>query len=150
MLAWCGRNRSRLREEDGGSLTEFAISISAALTLVFVLMQLCLALYTYGVISETAREATRWAVVRGSTCVTGSGASCTATQSTIKSYAQGLGFPNIGGGTLAATPTFPQGCQTPSTCTVKVAVTYTVPVNLPFVPHNSISMQSVSQMYFVQ
>jgi hypothetical protein len=149
LLAWCGRNRRGLREEDGGSLTEFAISISVALTLVFVLMQLCLALYTYGMITETAREATRWAIVRGSTCINGSGGSCTTSAAAITTYAKGLGFPNIGGGTLTVTPTFPGGCQTPG-CTVKVVVTYTVPINLPFVPHNAIAMQSSSQMYIVQ
>jgi Flp pilus assembly protein TadG len=150
LLAWWRRNRRRLREEDGGSLTEFALSISTALTLVFVLIQLCLALYSYGMISETAREATRWAIVRGSTCVTGAGASCTTSISAIKTYAQGLGFPNLGSGTLSATPTFPQSCETPDTCTVKVVVTYTVPINLPFVPHNAVIMQSTSIMYFLQ
>ncbi|HEV2645596.1 MAG TPA: TadE/TadG family type IV pilus assembly protein [Acidobacteriaceae bacterium] len=154
----CGRrvrglrrhNLRNLREEDGGSLTEFAISISAALTLIFVLMQLCIALYTYGMISETAREATRWAAVRGSTCKNGAGASCATTTSAITTYAQGLGFPNIGSGTITVTPTFPQSCQAPPTCTVNVLVTYTVPVKLPLVPNHSISMQSSSAMYFVQ
>ncbi|HEV2618503.1 MAG TPA: TadE family protein, partial [Acidobacteriaceae bacterium] len=68
-----------MRKEDGGSMIEFALSIGVALTLIFVLMQLCIALYTYGMISETAREATRWAIVRGSTCTNGVGASCTTT-----------------------------------------------------------------------
>ncbi|HEV2619217.1 MAG TPA: hypothetical protein VGU23_04690, partial [Acidobacteriaceae bacterium] len=61
-----------------------------------------------------------------------------------------LGFPNIGGGTLTITPSYvPASCQTPG-CQVKVSVAYTVPINLPFVPHNPIAMQSSSEMYIVQ
>ena len=144
-----------LREEDGGSMIEFAITISTALTLVFVIMQLCLALYMYGMISETAREATRWAIVRGSTCVTGSGTSCTTNAAAITTYAKGLGFPNVGGGTLSVTPTFPDTtgtCSNPQApgCRVKVAVSYTVAISLPFVPKNNISLNTSSEMYILQ
>lgn len=146
-----------LCEEDGGSMIEFALTISTALTLVFVIMQLCLALYMYGMISETAREATRWAIVRGSTCVTGSGTSCTTTTAAITTYAKGLGFPNVGGGTLTVTPTYPDtnpvggaaNCQAPG-CRVKVAVAYTVAISLPFVPKNNISLNTSSEMYILQ
>jgi Flp pilus assembly protein TadG len=132
-------------------MVEFAVSISVALTVVFVLMELCLALYTYGMISETAREATRWAIVRGSTCQTGSGASCTTTTSAITTYAKGIGLPNLGGGTLTVTPSYPDtgNCTAPG-CRVKVSVAYTVPISLPFVPKNAIAMQSSSEMYILQ
>ena len=138
-----------MREEDGSSLVEFALTISIALTLVFVIMQLCLALYMYGMISETAREATRWAIVRGSTCVTGSGTSCTTTQTAITAYAKGLGFPNVGGGTLQVQPSYPDSCNAPG-CRVLVVVTYTVAISLPLVPKNSIPLQTSSEMYILQ
>jgi Flp pilus assembly protein TadG len=146
-----------LREEDGSSMVEFALTISIALTLVFVIMQLCLALYMYGMISETAREATRWAIVRGSTCVTGSGTSCTTTQTAIKAYAKGLGFPNVGGGTLQVQPSYPDpdpvtkapNCNAPG-CRVLVVVTYTVAVSLPLLPTNGIPLQTSSEMYILQ
>jgi Flp pilus assembly protein TadG len=151
------RIRCGLREEDGGSMIEFALTISVALTLVFVIMQLCLALYMYGMIGETAREATRWAIVRGSTCVTGSGTSCTTTTTAITAYAKGLGFPNVGGGTLTVTPTYPDtnpvggaaNCQAPG-CRVKVAIAYTVVIAMPFVPKNNISLNTSSEMYILQ
>ena len=157
LLASYRRHRRALREEGGATLIEFAITISVALTLVFVIMQLCLALYMYGMISETAREATRWAIVRGSTCVTGSGTSCTTTTTAITNYAKGLGFPNVGGGTLVVTPTYPDtnpvgggaNCQAPG-CRVKVAISYTVAISLPFVPRNSIPLQTSSEMYILQ
>jgi Flp pilus assembly protein TadG len=150
-----GRIASGLHEEDGGSMVEFALTISVALTLVFVIMQLCLALYMYGMISETAREATRWAIVRGSTCVTGSGTSCTTSPTLITAYAKGLGFPNVGGGTLTVTPTYPDTtgtCSNPEApgCRVKVTVAYTVAISLPFVPRNNISLQTSSEMYILQ
>jgi Flp pilus assembly protein TadG len=155
LLASYRRHRRGLREEDGATLIEFAITISVALTLVFVIMQLCLALYMYGMITETAREATRWAIVRGSTCVTGSGTSCTTTTTAITNYAKGLGFPNVGGGTLLVTPTFPDTtgtCSNPQApgCRVKVVVTYTVAISLPFVPRNNIPLQTSSEMYILQ
>jgi Flp pilus assembly protein TadG len=158
-LARYRRIRSGLREEDGGSMIEFAITISVALSLVFVIMQLCLALYMYGMISETAREATRWAIVRGSTCVTGTGTSCTTNVngSAITAYAKGLGFPNVGGGTLLVTPTYPDkfpvtnaaNCNAPG-CRVNVAISYTVVIALPFVPKNNISLNTNSEMYILQ
>jgi Flp pilus assembly protein TadG len=139
-----GRIASGLHEEDGGSMVEFALTISVALTLVFVIMQLCLALYMYGMISETAREATRWAIVRGSTCVTGSGTSCTTSPTLITAYAKGLGFPNY--------PDTTGTCSNPEApgCRVKVTVAYTVAISLPFVPRNNISLQTSSEMYILQ
>jgi Flp pilus assembly protein TadG len=153
---------ARLRgEKDGGTLVEFALTISTLLTLVFVIMQLCMALYMYGMISETAREATRWAIVRGSTCVSGSGTSCTTTTTAITTYAKSLGFPNIGGGTLNVTPsypdTFPAGganagqsnCNAPG-CRILVTATYTVAISIPLVPKNNIPLTTSSEMYILQ
>jgi Flp pilus assembly protein TadG len=137
LVALRGRNRRIAQEEDGSSLIEFAIVSSG------------IALYSYGMITEVARDTTRWAATRGSTCETYSSTSCTATAATITSYAKGLGYPNIGGGTMSVTPTFPAGNQSPGS-TVKVAITYTVPVTLPLVPKHSISLQTSSVMTILQ
>jgi Flp pilus assembly protein TadG len=149
LVALRGRNRRIAQEEDGSSLIEFAIVSSGMILFVLVLMQLCIALYSYGMITEVARDTTRWAATRGSTCETYSSTSCTATAATITSYAKGLGYPNIGGGTMSVTPTFPAGNQSPGS-TVKVAITYTVPVTLPLVPKHSISLQTSSVMTILQ
>lgn len=119
------------------------------MTFVFVLMEICIIFYTYGMISECAREATRYAIVRGSTCLTSSSTSCTASATTISSYATGLKYPNIGGGTPFATTTFPDGNQAPGS-RVKVDITYTVSIKLPFVPRNSLALDSSSEMYILQ
>jgi Flp pilus assembly protein TadG len=135
--------------ESGGSMIEFALSFSALMTFVFCLMEMCVALYSYGLISESARETTRYAIVHGSTCLTSSSTSCTASATTINTYAKNLGLPNIGGGTLNVTTTFPDGTNVPGN-RVNVSIQYTMPIKMPFVPRSSLSMTSASQMYILQ
>lgn len=132
--AWGGRSKDLAQSESGGSMIEFALSLTALMTFVLVLMEMCMVFYTYGMISESAREATRYAIVRGSTCLTSSSTSCTASVASINSYATGRGYPNIGGGTMVATTNFiPAGSQAPGS-QVKVDIKYTVSIKLPFVP----------------
>lgn len=138
-----------LTHEGGGSLIEFVLSFSAMMAFVFAIMEMCMLFYTYGMISESARDATRYAIVRGSTCLTSSSTSCTATSTSISNYAKGLGLPNIGGGTLNVTTTFPDGNQNPGS-RVKVDIQYSVSIKLPFMPHNAIPLDSSSEMYILQ
>jgi Flp pilus assembly protein TadG len=60
-----GRGKSGLRREDGASLVEVAISLAVYLTLLFGIFELTLALYAYNFVSDAAREATRYGVIRG-------------------------------------------------------------------------------------
>jgi Flp pilus assembly protein TadG len=146
---WVGRSGDLAQSESGGSEIEFVLSLTALMTFVFVVMEIGIVFYTYGMISESAREATRYAIVRGSTCLTSSSTSCTASAATINTYATGRGFPNIGGGTPVATTTFPDGNQAPGS-RVKVDIQYTVSIKVPFVPKNSIALDSSSEMYILQ
>jgi len=143
------RNKDIVQREDGASLVEFAVSFSLFMTLIFVLLETCIAFYTYGMISECSREATRWAIVRGSTCVTSASTSCTATTTTVSSHATGMGFPNPGGGTINATTTYPDGNEAPGS-RVKVAISYTFPIRIPFVPKTSLALSTASEMYILQ
>lgn len=143
------RNKQIVERVDGASLVEFAVSFSLFMTLIFVLMETCIAFYTYGMISDCAREATRWAIVRGSTCVTSASTSCTATTTTVSSHATGMGFPNPGGGTINATTTYPDGNEAPGS-RVKVAISYTFPIRIPFVPQTSLALSTASEMYILQ
>ena len=147
--AWVGRSEDLAQSESGGSQIEFVLSLTALMTFVFAVMEICMVFYTYGMISESAREATRYAIVRGSTCLTSSSTSCTASAATINTYATGRGFPNIGGGTPVATTTFPDGNQAPGS-RVKVDIKYTVSIKVPFVPKNSLALDSSSEMYILQ
>jgi Flp pilus assembly protein TadG len=138
-----------VQDQDGNSLIEFSATLGVMFTFVYVLMQICMALYTYGMISECAREATRWASVRGSTCKTSGGSSCTATTTTVANYAKGLGFPNIGGSALNPVASYPDTNEAPGS-RVKVTITYPYTVNLPFVPKQTLSLQVSSEMYILQ
>ncbi len=51
---------------------------------------------------------------------------------------------------MTVTPSYiPSGTNTPGSV-VKVAITYTVPITLPLVPKNSISLQTSSEMTILQ
>jgi Flp pilus assembly protein TadG len=57
---------TRLTSEQGSSTVEFALVLTILLTLMFGVMDFSQALYAYHFISNAAREATRYASVRGS------------------------------------------------------------------------------------
>jgi Flp pilus assembly protein TadG len=140
----------RAADEEGSSLVEFALTMPILVTFFFGLIQVCLASYTHQVISETAREGTRYAMVRGSTCVTGNGStSCTATTATVNSYAATNVWPNIGGGTLGINTTYPDGNENPGS-RVQVNVSYLFPFKIPFIPPSTLTMSSTSVVYIVQ
>ena len=150
-LAGLRRIASRLRKrgESGQAMIEIALALPMIAAFAFAVIEISLAFYSYCMISESAREGTRWAIVRGSTCTTGSGASCTATAASINSQVTSLGWPNLGNGTMTANATFPDGNQSPGS-RVQVAVTYVFPYSLPFLPKGSVHMSSTSVMYIVQ
>jgi Flp pilus assembly protein TadG len=160
LLSWRWQRGGIAGGEEGSSLIEFALTASALMAFCFVVMQICLAFYSAGMINECAQEATRWAITRGSTCQTPSLTSCTTTAAAIGTYAKGLKYPNLAGGTMTVDTTashmFPDtynsvaNCMTPAVCRVKVAITYTVPITMPLVPKNSITLSTSSEMYFIQ
>jgi hypothetical protein len=122
-------------------------------------MAICLAFYSYNVVSEAAREATRYAIVRGSAC--NSFPNCNIDQAGLQTYVQRIGFPGISPSslTVVASATSP---VTLTTCTgtlkpcnkpgnpVQVTVTYTFPLVIPFVPRRILTMSSTSQMVISQ
>jgi len=151
--------RRTLRVEAGGSIVEFAMASIILFTLVFGVLAICLALYSYNVTAEAAREATRYAMVRGSACKTLS--NCNIDQAGLQTYVRGLGFPGITSSslTVAASATSPTtGATCSSTLTpcnypgnrVQVTVTYSFPLVIPFVPSRTLTMSSTSAMYISQ
>ena len=152
------RGRELLRQEGSGSL-EFALSAVILLTLVLGIMQMSLAVYTYHVISEAAREGTRYAMVRGNTC-TVNGASCTVDASQIQSYVKSIGLPTIQSSNMTVTTTYSDypagsGCTPNANCAnpgnmVTVKVVYAFPFSIPFVTSSTLSMTSTSAMVISQ
>lgn len=135
--------------EAGQAIIEVAIALPVIVTFMFAMIELCLAFYSDCMISESAREGTRYAIVRGATCQTSTGASCTASASAVNSAVSRLGWPNLGNGTLTASTTYPDGNENPGS-RVQVVVSYVFPYNIPFMPKGSIHMSSTSVMYIVQ
>jgi Flp pilus assembly protein TadG len=138
-----------MESEEGSTLIEFAVSFTALLTLLFCVMEICLVFYSYDMISDRAREGTRYAMVRGASCPTTASPTCEVTASQVNSYVSALAIPNIGGGTITVATTYPDGNESVGS-RVQVKVSYVFPIKMPFVPKNSISMSSTSVMYILQ
>ena len=134
--------------ECGESILSTALTLPVLISFVFGLMQLCLAYYSIEMISETAREATRYAIVHGATCQTVSGASCTVGAAGLQTYATSLGWPNLAGGVMTAAVSFPDGDQAPGH-RVQVRMTYVFTAKIPFENARPLSMSSSSQMYIL-
>ncbi|HEU5352072.1 MAG TPA: TadE family protein [Terracidiphilus sp.] len=88
------------KREEGSALVETALSISVMLTVMVGIMQLCLVMYASVFVNEAAREATRYASVRGSNSCTDLSTfpNCnlgptSSPISVLTTYVQGLGYP---------------------------------------------------------
>jgi Flp pilus assembly protein TadG len=135
--------------EGGQAIVEIAIALPVIAAFTFVMIEVCLMFYSYCMISESAREGTRYAIVRGATCQTSQGGSCTVSAATMNGVVTHLNWPNLGNGTMSANTTYPDGNENPGS-RVKVVVSYTFPYSMPFMPKGSIHMASTSVMYIVQ
>ena len=62
------RKIQNLLREDGASIVEMALASAVVMGMLFGVTYMSLALYTFHYISEAAREGSRYAIVRGSTC----------------------------------------------------------------------------------
>ena len=158
-------HKSLLRSEAGGTLVETALSISLLLIFLFGVIQISLALYSYHFISDAAREATRYAIVRGSTWGTTcdsestgyASAGCTASQSDVQNYVKSVELPGIDSDNLVVTPTWATGpgATSCSTCNaagdvVQVEVDYSFPFSVPFLSKRTFTMSSTSEMVISQ
>jgi Flp pilus assembly protein TadG len=150
--------RHQTDDEQGSTLVETALSIVILLAFIFGIMETGFALYTYHFIAEAAREGTRYAIVRGSTC-TGFASACPAATSDIQSYVKNLGFPGIDMSKMTVSPTWsaytsgspcsPGFCNSPGNL-ITVTVNYNFPLSIPFVPAQTIALSSTSAMIISQ
>jgi Flp pilus assembly protein TadG len=132
--------------EEGVSLVEFAFSFMILSTMIFGIMELALCLYTYNFVDETAREATRYASVRGSFCTGFS--DCGITQTQIATYIKNLGYPGVNPKSLSVTASWPKG-NSPGNSVI-VTVAYQFPLAVPFVSKKTWTLSSTSQMVISQ
>jgi len=157
---------SHARGDEGASIVETAVASSVFLAMLIGVFQMMLALYTFHFISDAAREATRYAIVRGSTSCVNTPAlpNCNATADQIQSYVRGLSYPGIVPSKLTVTTTWLTASTTYPTswsvCTagtcnapgnqVMVVATYAFPLNVPFVPKATFNLSSTSEMVISQ
>lgn len=156
IAAWGG---SAVRDEQGAAIVEFAMAAVLLLMVLFGIMAMTVALYSYNVVSELAREGTRYAIVRGSACTTFATA-CPAISGDIQTYVKNLGFPGINPNNLTAatawSPTLAGAiCQPSALCNnpgnqVQVTVSYQFPLVIPFLSSQTLSMSSTSEMVISQ
>jgi len=161
-----------LRREEGASMVEMAVACTVFLAMLMGVMQMMLAMSVFNFVTDAAREATRYAIVRGSTSCTNtpSLSNCNATASQIQTYVQGISYPGIKSSNLTITttwltavttttaggtqPTTWSACST-GTCNapgnqVNVVATYPFKFSVPFVPKATFNMSSTSQMVISQ
>jgi Flp pilus assembly protein TadG len=150
--------RSALRD-DGSAMVEFALTSTILFMTIFGILSFSLVIFAHHQVSEAARQGSRYAMVHGNTCSV-NGTSCTATASEIQTYVRSLSLPAVDASTLTVTTSYssyPPG----STCTpnancenagnlVTVVVTYSSPINIPFVPSSILNMSGSSSMVISQ
>jgi Flp pilus assembly protein TadG len=145
---------SKATGERGTELVEFAFAITILLALVFGVIGFAQVAYAYHFVSHAAREATRYASVRGSACTLLP--DCGIEPAGIATYVQDItpiGI-NKSSTTLIVTATWPAtgGCPGPSNapgCPVTVNVQYHF-TYLPMLRLPPLNITSTSQMVISQ
>jgi hypothetical protein len=96
--------RRGIFREEGANLVEMALACSVFFAMLFGIIEFCLVFNCYTFVAEAAREATRYAVIRGSdSCLPSAsfpncdlnptGATNPTSGNPLQTYVQGLGYP---------------------------------------------------------
>jgi Flp pilus assembly protein TadG len=161
--------------EQGSQLAEFGLVAILLFTFMFGIIDFGRALYTYHFVCEAAREATRFAIVRGSSCSSltspcaGVSKACPASQADVQNYVRNCVTPSgidpnsvsvTGpGGQLMWPGTSAPGAafvcnkgtgNNSSGCEVQVQVTYPYKFMLPLLPAGTLTMTGTSAMVISQ
>jgi hypothetical protein len=153
-----------------------AFSLSIFLTLLIGMIQVLLALYSYTFVSEAAREATRYAAVRGSnSCnIAKTFPNCnlgpTSAGNPLQAYVNSLGYPGLNASNITVTATWQAASlnanQTSTVWTtqcagatdtfnnfcnqpgnqVTVGVQYAFPWAIPGLPNSTLNVKSTSAL----
>jgi hypothetical protein len=157
--------------ERGSVAIEFALSVIILAILIFGCIGVAMGFYTYEVVNEYARDASRYAIVHGdgcshtvngtpTPCSIGAGGDQSAPASVaLANYLNHQIFPGINGNNLRVQTTYgpPPGVISclGTSCNsagnqVTVSVTYQYLYNIPFIPARLINMQGTSTMVISQ
>src|SRR6185437_15462664 len=164
----------RLREQQGQSLVETALSITVLMILIFGAIEAAWGAYSIHYLANAAHEATRYAIVRGGTWASscdGSGKAgsgygssmCKASATDIANYVANRDFPGIGITAsdvcveyFSSLPTSAtQACYGNSSPNgagdiVQVTITYPFSIPLPFLANYTWHLVSTSQMVITE
>jgi Flp pilus assembly protein TadG len=156
--------RSGLRllrgDESGSMLLESAVSLTVFLAVAFGIMDCSRALYVQQFVGSAAKQASRYAMVRGASwsgrsCGTTSATSCTASSSNVQAFVMSLAPPGVGLSNLTVNVQWPGTMMSGTSCTawgsanspgcmVKVQVQYPFSFVLPFLPSNLMQFSATS------
>jgi Flp pilus assembly protein TadG len=166
-----GRSLRRLldglkRDESGSELIEFSIASTLLLMTIFGILDCSRALYSYHYCAQVAREATRYASVRGATwtgtsCATPSTFSCAANSTDVTNYVKSITPFGFSASNLVVTTTWPGTNATGTSCNllliynspgcmVNVKVAYAYSYVLPFLPRTALALSSTSRLSITQ
>ena len=140
-----------MESERGTNLLEYGIVLTLLLALLFGVIDFGRALYAYHFVSNAAREGTRFAMVRGSSCQ-----GCTASSADVQNYVENVPAgidPSQLSVTTTWNPNSSANCPGPDNapgCIVEVQVSYNFNFLLPFLPRSTVVMQSSSEMTITQ
>lgn len=156
------------KDEDGSELVEFACASSVLLACVFGIIGICNACAAYHFTSYSAREATRYAMVRGTTwkgtsCNSVATVNCMATAANVTSFVQSVAPKGmkvskvtvtttwsgaaLSGGSMACITT--NGTNAPG-CVILVNVKYNFNYGLPYLPATALVLQASSSVVVLQ
>jgi Flp pilus assembly protein TadG len=125
----------------GQAMAEFSLVATAALIMIFALINCSLVIYDYNFVSYAAREATRYAAVRGSS------SSSPANNTNITNYvigeAAGLDPSKVSVSTTWSPNNSPGSA-------VEVQVQYPFTLSIPFLVNSTVNLSSTSQLVITQ
>ena len=124
-------------------MAEFAMVALVCFGLLYAVMQMSSAVYSYHMVSSAAREAVRYAIVHSPTGP--NPASTDQIEQVAKDYASGLDQSQ-----LTVTATFPNDPRLSTQKDAKVVVTYNFPLSIPFISPITLSLSSTSKMLVSQ
>lgn len=150
-----------LMQENGNSLVEFALSSSVLFMLMFGIIQFSMGLYTYNFLTYAAKDAARFAMVRGSNCTNLTGCNqYAASFSAIQTFVASEGYPGVNPASIAVTPSWTceavgpnnpnaglqnANCNAPGDM-VTVTLKYPYTLNIPFWKPTLMTFSATSSM----
>jgi Flp pilus assembly protein TadG len=141
----------KLKGEGGNNLIEYAIVFMFFISMLLGIVDFSRALYSYHFLSNAAREATRWAAVRGATCTNDGSCTAAASPADIVAYVTNITPPGVNPTNLTTTPSWPgtgtcAGVNNNPGCPVDVTVSYQFNFVVPFIRTTPLTLSSSSEM----